>query len=162
MERVRDVMTAEPVTLDAASPIRRAAALMKERDVGDVLVTEDGELHGILTDRDIVVRALATGRDLDGAIGEICTTSPVTVGPEDALDAARDRMRKRAVRRIPVVDEENQPVGIVSLGDLAIERAPRSALGRISAAPSNTATGPVVPAPPPPRPRRSYARLRSK
>src|SRR5690606_8614873 len=115
MERVRDVMTAEPVTLDAASPIRRAAALMKERDVGDVLVTEDGELHGILTDRDIVVRALATGRDLDGAIGEICTTSPVTVGPEDALDAARDRMRKRAVRRIPVVDEENQPVGIVSL-----------------------------------------------
>lgn len=137
MERVRDVMTSEPVTLDAGAPIRRAAELMRERDVGDVLVVEDGELLGIVTDRDIVVRAVAAEGDLDGEVGAICSGDLTTVSPDDPLDAARDRMRKRAVRRVPVVDEEGAPVGIVSLGDLAIERAPRSPLGRISAAPPN-------------------------
>ncbi len=137
MERVRDVMTSEPVTLDAGAPIRRAAELMRERDVGDVLVVEDGELLGIVTDRDIVVRAIATDGDLEGEVGAICSSDLTTVSPDDPLDAARDRMRKRAVRRVPVVDEEGAPVGIVSLGDLAIERAPRSPLARISAAPPN-------------------------
>lgn len=139
MERVGDVMTEDPITLDAAVAIREAARIMRERDVGDVLVTEDGELLGILTDRDIVVRALANGHDVDSALGDICTGGNlVTATPDEALDAARDRMRRRAVRRIPVLDEEGRPVGIVSIGDLAIERAPRSLLGRISAAPSNS------------------------
>lgn len=138
MERVGDVMTGDPITLDAGAAIREAARIMREREIGDVLVTKDGELLGILTDRDIVVRALANGYAPDRALGDICTRgNVVTAGPDEALDAARDRMRKRAVRRIPVLDEEGQPVGILSLGDLAIERAPRSLLGRISAAPSN-------------------------
>ncbi len=136
MERVRDVMTTEPVTIDEAEPVRKAAELMRRHDVGGVLVVKDGELLGMLTDRDIVVRAIAEGRGLDAPAGEICSTHVVTVSPDDSLDAARDRMRKRAVRRIPVV-EDGQPVGIVSLGDVAIERAPRSPLGRISAAPPN-------------------------
>lgn len=137
MERVRDVMTTEPITVDAEAPVSRAAALMRKHDVGDVLVMRDGELVGIVTDRDIVVRAIAAGLDPSARVGEICSsTHLVTVSPDDTLDAARDRMRKRAVRRIPVV-EDGEPVGIVSLGDLAIERSPRSLLGRISAAPPN-------------------------
>lgn len=137
-ERVRDIMTTDPITLSADEPIRHAAELMRAHDVGDVLVLSDGELHGILTDRDIVVRAIAVDRGLDAPIGEVCSRNVATVRPDDSLDTARDRMRKRAVRRIPVVDEDGHPIGIVSLGDLAIERAPRSPLGRISAAPPNS------------------------
>lgn len=137
MERVRDVMSGEPIVVDAATPIRRAAEIMHERDVGDVVVTKDGELYGILTDRDIVVRAVARDFDLDAPVSDVCTTSHiVTVAPDDPADTARDRMRKKAVRRVVVV-EDDHPVGVVSIGDLAIERAPRSCLGRISAAPPN-------------------------
>lgn len=137
MDRVRDVMTTDPITLDASAAIRRAAELMRERDVGDVLVVRDGELLGIVTDRDIVVRAVAASADLEAPVGEICSGDLATVSPDAPLDAARDRMRKRAVRRVPVVDDDGAPVGILSLGDLAIELAPRSPLGRISAAPPN-------------------------
>ncbi len=137
METVGDVMSTELVIVDASSSIRAAAERMRERDVGAVLVIKDGELAGIVTDRDIVVRAIAPNRELDDSVATICTDTLVTVRPEDSLDKARDRMRKRAVRRIPVVDEDGAPVGVVSLGDLAIERSPRSPLGRISAAPPN-------------------------
>lgn len=137
MEHVRDVMTTEPITLDASATIRRAAELMREHDVGDVLVVDGGELVGIVTDRDIVVRAIAQNDDLDHPVSTICSEELTTVAPDDSLDKARDRMRKRAVRRVPVVDDDGRPVGIVSLGDLAIERSPRSPLGRISAAPPN-------------------------
>lgn len=137
MERVRDVMTTEPVTLDESAPIRRAAELMREHDVGDILVLNEGELFGIVTDRDIVVRAISQNQDLDASIGSICSENLATVSADDSLDTARDRMRKRAVRRMPVVDDDGTPIGIVSLGDLAIERSPRSPLGRISAAPPN-------------------------
>jgi CBS domain-containing protein len=136
MERVRDVMSTDPITLDAAEPARKAAELMRQHDVGAVLVIEGGELAGIVTDRDIVVRAIADGRGVDVPVEEICSTQVVMVSPDDSLDAARDRMRKRAVRRVAVV-EDGEPVGILSLGDVAIERAPRSPLGRISAAPPN-------------------------
>jgi CBS domain-containing protein len=136
MDRVRDVMSSEPLTVEASAPISSAARIMRDHDVGDVLVVDGGELSGIVTDRDIVVRVIANGGSLDAPVRDIATDEVVTVGPDDDLDRARDRMRKRAVRRIPVV-EDGRPVGIVSLGDLAIERAPRSLLGRISAAPPN-------------------------
>src|SRR5262245_38536779 len=73
MERVRDVMSGEPIAVDARTPIRRAAEMMQERDVGDVIVTKDGELYGILTDRDIVVRAVARDFDLDATVSDVCT-----------------------------------------------------------------------------------------
>jgi signal-transduction protein with cAMP-binding, CBS, and nucleotidyltransferase domain len=137
MESVRDVMSSELVTLDAAAPIRRAAELMHERDVGDVIITKDGELFGIVTDRDIVIRAVAVDADCEAAVSTVCTSNHmVTVSAEDNLDKARDRMRRKAVRRVIVV-EDGAPIGVVSLGDLAIEREPRSILGRISAAPPN-------------------------
>ena len=110
---------------------------MRERDIGEVIVAEDGRICGVVTDRDLVVRALAEERDPAGTtIGEICSRQLVTVAPDDDLTAAGDLMRDRAVRRIPVV-EAGKPVGIVSMGDLAVERDPHSAVGHISAASPN-------------------------
>jgi CBS domain-containing protein len=113
MERVRDVMSGEPIVVDAETPIRHAAEIMHDRDVGDVIVTKAGELYGVLTDRDIVVRAVARGFDLAAPVSDVCTSGHiVTVGPDDPIDKARDRMRKKAVRRIIVV-EDDRPVGVV-------------------------------------------------
>jgi CBS domain-containing protein len=132
---VADVMTEAPASLDAAEPVSRAARAMRERDIGDVLVTQDGRLVGILTDRDIVVRVVAAGQDPGATeIGAACSRELTLLAPGDSVETAIARMRERAVRRLPVVDGD-APVGVVALGDLAVERTPRSALGGISAAP---------------------------
>jgi CBS domain-containing protein len=134
---VRDVMTPNPITLSASDLVKQAACAMRDGDIGDVLVVDDGEIVGILTDRDIVIRVVAEDRDLSHAsVGEICSRAILALRPEDAVETAVATMREHAVRRLPVV-EEGQPVGIVSLGDLAVERDPHSALGKISAAPPN-------------------------
>ena len=135
MPTVQDVMTSDPVALDASEPVLEAAKRMKEHDIGDVIVLDDGQVCGVVTDRDIVVRVLADGRDASQTpLAEVCSRDLVTVAPGDDLTAAGDLMRDRAVRRVPVV-ENGKPVGIISIGDLAIERDPDSALSHISAAP---------------------------
>lgn len=135
---VRDVMTPDPVALEARSSLIDAARKMKERDIGDVIVLEGDRLCGVVTDRDIVVRALAEERDpSDTNLGAICSRDVVTVSPSDDLTKAGDLMREMAVRRVPVV-ESGKPVGIVSMGDLAVERDPDSALGQVSIASPNT------------------------
>jgi CBS domain-containing protein len=91
-----------------------------------------------VTDRDIAVRAVADGRDPERTpVSEICSKDLTTVSPEDDLDRAIQVMREKAIRRLLVVDNRNQTVGILSLGDLALERDARSVLGQISAAPPN-------------------------
>ncbi len=135
---VRDIMTPDPVTLPADTPVRRAAMAMRDQDIGDVLVLDHDELHGIVTDRDLVVRGLADRDDLsDCTLREVCTRQPITATPDDDADSAIARMRQNAVRRIPVV-EHGRPVGVLSLGDAAIEKDPNSALANISAAPGTT------------------------
>ena len=135
---VQDFMTPNPITLAAGSSLVDAAAAMREADVGDVIVTTDAAARGIVTDRDIVVRAVADGRDPSSVtLGEICSGELVSVGPQDSVDQAVRMMRDHAVRRLPVLDG-GRAVGVVSLGDLAIERDPHSALADISAAPPNT------------------------
>jgi CBS domain-containing protein len=137
-QAVRDVMTEELVTLPGSAPLADAARRMKEADIGDVIVLSDGEMCGVVTDRDIVVRAIAEGKDPQSAtLDEICTHEVATVGPDDPIERAIDLMRQRAVRRVPVV-EGGRPVGIVSIGDLAIERDETSALADISAAEGNS------------------------
>lgn len=134
---VRDVMTADPVALESTASVVDAARQMKDNDIGDVIVVEDGRICGVVTDRDLVVRSLAEARDPEATtVGEVCSREVSTVSPEDDLRAAGDLMRDRAVRRMPVV-EEGRPIGIVSMGDLALERDPDSALGSISAASPN-------------------------
>lgn len=136
-QKVRDVMTQNPVTLPRTAPVADAAKRMRDEDIGDVIVMDDGDMCGLVTDRDIVVRAVAEGADPQFTkLGEICSADLVTVGPDDPIDDAARVMRERAVRRVPVV-EGKRPVGIVSIGDLAIERDEGSALADISAAEGN-------------------------
>ncbi len=136
-QKIRDIMTTPALCLDASQSVSEAAKYMRENDVGDVLVTRNGQLCGIVTDRDIVVRCIAPGEDPDEMrIEEICSRQLTTLSPEDAVETAVEQMREKAVRRIPVVDEDRL-LGIVSLGDLARERDPRSALGAISSASAN-------------------------
>jgi CBS domain-containing protein len=136
-DTVRDVMTRDPATVDASVPVAEAARVMHDRDVGDVIVLQGGRLRGIVTDRDIVVRVVAEERDARTArVGDVVTPDLVTLTPTDPMDRAVALMREHALRRLPVV-EGDRPVGIVSLGDLAVEREPRSALAQISAAPPN-------------------------
>jgi CBS domain-containing protein len=130
-------MTRDPVCLDAGTALVEAAKAMDEQGIGDVLVTQDSELCGIVTDRDIAIRAVARGADpTTTRLSDICSRELVTLSAKDAVDHAIARMREHAVRRMPVVDD-GRPVGIVSIGDLAAERDRASVLGDISAAPAN-------------------------
>jgi CBS domain-containing protein len=114
-----------------------AARTMRERDVGDVLVQQEGALCGIVTDRDLVIRCLADGGSpSDSALRDFCSQELATLDAGSSIEDAVELMRSRGIRRLPILDE-GRPVGIVSLGDLARERDPDSALGRISAAPAN-------------------------
>jgi CBS domain-containing protein len=136
---IRDVMTKEVVYMPAETTIDEAARAMRERDIGDVVVTEGPALAGVVTDRDIVVRAVAERQDpTSTTIGEITSRDLVMI-PQDATTAeAADMMREKAVRRLLVCDDDRQLVGIVSLGDLAMKMDPNSALSDISeAAPNN-------------------------
>ena len=137
-ETIRDVMTPEPATVTPTDSVVDAARAMSEGDFGAVVVVEDGgSVRGILTDRDIVVRAVAEGRDPKSTkVGEIFTTEPTTLSPDQSLDEAVDALRSSHVRRLPVV-EGSQVVGIVSIGDLAQARDEKSALADISAAAPN-------------------------
>ncbi|GAA4989495.1 CBS domain-containing protein [Streptomyces hyderabadensis] len=134
---VRDVMTGDPVTVEPLTSVTAVARIMRDRDLGAVLVTEGDRLRGLVTDRDLVVRSLAEGGDpRQTTVAGACSDDLVTVRPDEELDRAVRLMREHAVRRVPVVDH-GHPVGIVSLGDLAMERDPQSALGDISVARPN-------------------------
>ena len=137
-ERIGDVMTTNPQTLPESTTVREAAEAMRANDIGDVVVVDDnGKLSGILTDRDIVVRVVAEGRDPRATrIGDIASRDLTAVSPDDPVDRAVQLMRDKAIRRLPAVDK-GKPVGIVSIGDLALDRDPGSALADISAAPPN-------------------------
>ncbi|MER6980449.1 CBS domain-containing protein [Streptomyces carpinensis] len=133
-EYVRDVMTPGVVAVRPDASLVEAARLMRAQDIGDVVVADGQEIVGMLTDRDIAVRAVAEGLDPQAvSAGTVCTGDPLVVGPHDDVSAAVALMREHAVRRLPVV-EDGLPVGMVSLGDLAEARDPRSALADISRA----------------------------
>jgi CBS domain-containing protein len=136
-QRILDIMTPNPMTLPTTASLIDTAVAMRDADVGAVVVLENGRVRGIVTDRDIVVRGIASGNyPATVTLGEICSRELTTLAPEDDVEDAVRLMREKAIRRLPVV-EHGQPVGIVSLGDLAIEKDPHSALGAISAAPPN-------------------------
>jgi CBS domain-containing protein len=133
-QKVEEIMTRDPRTVDGGDTIVDAARVMRDADIGDVVVMEDGQVSGIVTDRDIVVRAIAEGRDADStSVGDVCTTGVETVAPDASVDDALRIMREHDIRRLPVA-KSGRPVGIISLGDLAVEREPDSTLADISAA----------------------------
>ncbi|MDT9695801.1 CBS domain-containing protein [Streptomyces sp. P17] len=136
-QHVRDIMTGAPATVGPQASVAAVARIMRDRDLGAVLVMDDDRLRGLVTDRDLVVRSLCEGGDPEETtVAGACSDDLVTVGPDEDLDHAIRLMREHAVRRIPVVDE-GRPVGIVALGDVAMERDPDTALGDISAARPN-------------------------
>lgn len=132
MTTVGEFMTTRPLTLPASATLSDAARQMRDADIGDVIVADGDSIRGIVTDRDITVRGVA--EDLDPsttALGEILTEQVITVTPHDDAVAAADVMRTYAVRRLPVMDD-GRLVGVVSIGDLAVEREPDSVLADIS------------------------------
>ena len=137
-QRVADVMTKQVVYLSAETPLDEAARAMAEADIGDVVVTDGATLAGMLTDRDIVVRAVAERADpTSTTIGSIITREVVMIEQHCTAGEAAALMRERNIRRVLVCDNDRKLVGIVSLGDLAMQLDPNSALSDISEAAPN-------------------------
>ena len=119
MGQIRDVMTQSPTTCEPSTTVVEAAKVMAKEDVGPIPVVEDGRLVGLVTDRDLVIRVIAEGRDPNSTtIGDIATGDLATVSPDQSLDEALRIMAQKQVRRIPVV-ENDRIVGIVAQADVA-------------------------------------------
>lgn len=120
--KIREIMTTDVTTADLNSTLEEIATIMRHEDVGVVPILDDGELAGIVTDRDIVVRCVAEGRDPGECCAEdILTEGLVTVSPDDSVDEAADVMSRNQIRRLPVL-EDGRLVGVVSLGDIAVKQ----------------------------------------
>lgn len=131
-------MSPQVVYLPAETTLDEGARAMREKDIGDVVITEGPSLAGMVTDRDIVVRAVADGRDpVSTTLGDVASRDLVMIEQEASSHDAARLMREQAVRRLLVCDDDRRLVGIVSLGDLAVRMDPASALGQISSAPPN-------------------------
>jgi CBS domain-containing protein len=132
---IRDFMTADPRTVKSDAPIAEAAKAMKEADAGAVVIQDNGSPSGIITDRDIAIRAVAEGKDPTSTpVKDVGTTDVTSLSPDDTIEDAVKLMREKDIRRLPVV-EDDKTVGIVSLGDLAQEQDESSVLADISSAP---------------------------
>ncbi len=118
--KIQDVMSLDLHMLCKDSTIVDASKMMSKYDIGSVLVGDDLDLEGILTDRDIVI-AIAKGKELCCKIGDIMSTNVITLKPNDEIGVAISEMRENQIRRLPVINDEGRVCGIVSLGDLAVE-----------------------------------------
>ncbi|MDP9395336.1 MAG: CBS domain-containing protein [Actinomycetota bacterium] len=135
---VADVMTRDPATVEAGEPVIEAARRMKTAGSGALVVLDNGRVVGMVTDRDITIRVVAEGKDVSVPTREACSTDDLqVVGPDTSLDQAVQLMRTHAIRRLPVV-EGDRAVGVLSIGDLAVELDETSALADISVAEDNT------------------------
>jgi CBS domain-containing protein len=131
--KVRDVMTPGPIGVDYHQSIGDAARTMRDWGIGAVLVVNDQALYGLVTDRDLVVRAVAEARGPEEPVGPLSSGDLVGVNADEDAAVAVRLMREHAVRRLPVI-EDGQVAGVVSLGDLALPDDPASALSEISEA----------------------------
>jgi CBS domain-containing protein len=131
-QQVKELMTERPITLDRDASLAEAARLMRDRGIGDVIVVDGEDAEGIVTDRDIVIRGVAEGADPETTrLGQVVSAELVSVAPDDPVERAIQLMREKAVRRLPVL-EGGKPVGVLSLGDLAVARDGDSVLADIS------------------------------
>jgi CBS domain-containing protein len=136
-QSIGEIMTRDLSIVESGSTITEAARQMRDNDTGAVIVTDGDRMQGLLTDRDIAVRAVAEGRSPDETTaGEICSSDLVTLSPNSTIDDAVKAMRQANVRRLPVEDN-GRPAGVISLGDLAMARDEESALADISSASPN-------------------------
>ena len=119
--RISEVMTREVATVTAEQTAQEAANFMLQGDAGSIPVTDGGRLIGMITDRDIAVRGIARGRGPDTPVRELMSTGVVCARASDDIEEVAARMSEAQVRRLPVIDESERIVGIVSLGDLSRE-----------------------------------------
>ncbi len=129
--RVRDVMTPGPIGVDYDQSIGEAARTMRDWGIGAVLVVRDGALYGLVTDRDLVVRAMAEAKGPDERVGPLSSSDLIGVDADADIAVAARLMRDHAVGRLPVL-QDGQVTGIVSLGDLAIPAPPAAGLAGIT------------------------------
>ena len=115
---VQDVMTTNPTTVEPGTSMKEAAQLMKKEDVGALPVVEGARLVGMITDRDIVLRAVAEGK-LDATVGGIASKDVVSVDPQQSLDEAARLLAQHQLRRLPVCEEDGRIVGIIAQADVA-------------------------------------------
>jgi CBS domain-containing protein len=121
VKRVKDLMVCDVVTVDPAVTLAEAARRMRDHNVGILPVVMNGELAGVITDRDLVVRALAEGADPElTLVGEFASAEPISARPDTPLGEAMEAMAALQLGRLPVVDDNNRVVGIVTLGSLAL------------------------------------------
>ena len=139
---IRDVMTPNPECVSDKDSIRDVARIMKDQDTGVVPVVDGKRIIGLITDRDIVVRGLAEGKNLENVrVNEIMTKGVRSVREDASVDEVLNMMSSAEIRRVPVVNSNDELVGIVSLGDIAAEGNQDGKVGRavenISEAPPN-------------------------
>lgn len=137
VREIRQVMTRAPETIELDAPIRDAAAVMARSDIGSVIVVENGQNRGIVTDRDIAVRVVGEGGDpVTTTVAQVMTPFPASIAPTATVHEAVQMMREHDVRRLPVV-EAGRPVGVVALADLSWSSEAQALLADISKAPPN-------------------------
>jgi CBS domain-containing protein len=121
-QSVRDTMSANPQAVSPDQPVIEAARLMRSEDVGSLPVVEGERLVGVLTDRDITLRVVAEGKDSNAtSVGDVLSSDPVTVTPDEGLDEALAKMARHQVRRLPVVEDDRRLVGVLAQADVARE-----------------------------------------
>jgi CBS domain-containing protein len=140
--KVRDIMTPDPACVSEKDSIREVARIMAREDTGVVPVVDGKKVIGMITDRDIVVRLVAEGKDPSNArVDEAMTKNVRTVKEDSGVSDVLDVMSRSQVRRVPVVNDRNEIVGIVSMGDVAVETNQDGKVGKtvenISEAPPN-------------------------
>lgn len=118
--KIKEIMTTDVKTLSSDASISEAANIMKTLDIGAVPVVQDNMPIGIVTDRDIIIRGVATGKNSKDAVSSIMTTEVITITPDVDVHEAADIMAANQIRRLPIV-QDKQLVGIVAIGDLAVE-----------------------------------------
>ena len=121
MEKVGDIMNTDVETISPDATIEEAAQQMRDGDYGVLPVGDDENLIGIITDRDIAIRAVAEGKDVDTPVSEVMSEGVVCANEDDSVEEAAEIMSDHQIRRLPVVDSDNKLVGIVSIGDFAVE-----------------------------------------
>jgi CBS domain-containing protein len=119
--RAHEIMTRNVRTAAPGTSLREVAAIMRDGDMGAVPVVDNGTLIGIVTDRDIVVRAVSEGKNVDSPVGETMTSELFTVGPDDFVFEAVRLMGDKQVRRIPVINNDGSLAGIIAMADVALE-----------------------------------------
>lgn len=120
-KRCREIMTNDVKTANRESSLQEVAALMRDGDMGSIPIVEAGKLVGIVTDRDIVVRATADGKSVSTRVGDVMTTDIFSIKADDFVFEAIRLMGDKQVRRVPVTNEAGELVGIIAMADVALE-----------------------------------------